>query len=129
MLISSVEFGALWNITTRNCRSIWTLPITRRRWRRGRWLCSGRRVAQPAAGYHPAPPMSGYMNPAEFANIFKGERNFWWYRGVRPILLRVMEPYLADRKIAWALEAGCGTGYLAEAGCKKIADGPSCPWT
>jgi SAM-dependent methyltransferase len=57
--------------------------------------------------------MSGFMNPAEFANIAKSERDFWWYRGMRTILLRMLDPYLAGRKIDRALDAGCGTGYFA----------------
>ena len=57
--------------------------------------------------------MSGFMNPAEFANIRKSERNFWWYRGMRAILFRTMAPYLDGRRIGRALEAGCGTGYLS----------------
>jgi SAM-dependent methyltransferase len=54
-----------------------------------------------------------FMNPAEFANIRKSEERFWWYRGMRAILFRFLEPHLAGRKIADALEAGCGTGYLS----------------
>jgi len=57
--------------------------------------------------------MSGFMNPAEFANIAKSERDFWWYRGMRTILFRMLEPYLEGRRIHRALEAGCGTGYLS----------------
>ena len=57
--------------------------------------------------------MSGFMNPAEFANIAKSERHFWWYRGMRTILFRMLDPYLAGRSIRRVLEAGCGTGYLA----------------
>jgi SAM-dependent methyltransferase len=53
------------------------------------------------------------MNPAEFANIARFERDFWWYRGQRDILFRMLEPYLAGRKVACALEAGCGTGYFS----------------
>ncbi len=53
------------------------------------------------------------MNPAEFANIRKSEEAFWWYRGMRAILFRMLDPYLAGRKIGRALEAGCGTGYLS----------------
>jgi SAM-dependent methyltransferase len=53
------------------------------------------------------------MNPAEFANIANSERDFWWYRGMRSILFRMMAPHLAGRKIGRALEAGCGTGYLS----------------
>lgn len=57
--------------------------------------------------------MSGFMNPAEFANIAKCEKDFWWYRGMRAILFRMLDPYLAGRRIARALEAGCGTGYFS----------------
>jgi SAM-dependent methyltransferase len=57
--------------------------------------------------------MSGYMNPAEFANIRNCERDFWWYRGMREIFLRFLDRHLAGRRIGCALEAGCGTGYLS----------------
>jgi SAM-dependent methyltransferase len=57
--------------------------------------------------------MSGSMNPAEFANIARCEKEFWWYRGMRQIFFRMLEPQLAGRRIARALEAGCGTGYFS----------------
>jgi SAM-dependent methyltransferase len=53
------------------------------------------------------------MNPAEFANIAHSEKDFWWYRGMRSILFRILDPHLAGRKVTRALEAGCGTGYFA----------------
>ena len=53
------------------------------------------------------------MNPAEFANIANCERDFWWYRGMRKILFRLLDRHLAGRRIGRALEAGCGTGYLS----------------
>lgn len=55
--------------------------------------------------------MQSPMNPAEFANIARCERDFWWYRGMRKILFRLLDRYLAGRHIGRALEAGCGTGY------------------
>lgn len=57
--------------------------------------------------------MNDYMNPAEFANIAGSERDFWWYRGMRAILFRMLERHLAGHKMVRALEAGCGTGYLS----------------
>ena len=57
--------------------------------------------------------MSSFMNPAEFANIAKSESHFWWYRGMRTILFRMLDPLLAGRTIGRALEAGCGTGYFS----------------
>jgi SAM-dependent methyltransferase len=53
------------------------------------------------------------MNPAEFANIAQWERDFWWYRGQRAILFRLLDPLLSSRRIARVLEAGCGTGYFS----------------
>jgi SAM-dependent methyltransferase len=57
--------------------------------------------------------MSGFMNPAEFANIRNAEADFWWYRGMREILFRMLQPHLQGRTIHHALETGCGTGYLS----------------
>jgi SAM-dependent methyltransferase len=53
------------------------------------------------------------MNPAEFANIARCERDFWWYRGARVILDRILHPYLEGRNLTRVLEAGCGTGYYS----------------
>jgi SAM-dependent methyltransferase len=53
------------------------------------------------------------MNPAEFANIAASEQDFWWYRGMRRILNRVLDPVARARKISRVLEVGCGTGYQA----------------
>jgi len=58
--------------------------------------------------------MSGFMNPAEFANIRQSEEAFWWYRGMRATLFRMLEPHLKGHAIRSALEAGCGTGYLSQ---------------
>src|SRR5215212_5052433 len=53
------------------------------------------------------------MNPAEFANIARVERDFWWFRGMRQILFRLLDPLVAARRFTRVLEAGCGTGYFA----------------
>src|SRR5271155_5259707 len=52
------------------------------------------------------------MNPAEFDNIARSERDFWWYRGMRKILFRLLDPL--DLPGASVLEAGCGTGHLSK---------------
>ena len=58
------------------------------------------------------------LNPAEFSNIARSERDFWWYRGMREILFRLLDP-IAKILIAKGtpaprvLEAGCGTGHLS----------------
>ena len=54
------------------------------------------------------------INPAEFANIAACEKDLWWYRGMRSMLFRFLDPYLRSRSVKHALEAGCGTGYLSE---------------
>lgn len=54
------------------------------------------------------------MNPAEFANIAESEANFWWYRGMREIMFRLLDPVARQRRFAGpVLEAGCGTGHFA----------------
>ena len=53
------------------------------------------------------------MNPAEFENIARAEASHWWYRGMRAILYRMLDPILRGRRISRVLEAGCGTGYMA----------------
>jgi SAM-dependent methyltransferase len=58
--------------------------------------------------------MTGPMNPAEFANIRAVEQDFWWYRGMREIFFRVLDPFLKGRRITRVLEAGCGTGYFSK---------------
>ena len=57
------------------------------------------------------PAAKAGMNPAEFANIAAGERDFWWYRGQRAILYRLLDPIARERRFRRVLEAGCGTGY------------------
>jgi SAM-dependent methyltransferase len=54
------------------------------------------------------------MNPAEFANIARVEQDFWWYRGMRRILFRILDPVVAGRRFERVLEAGCGTGHFAQ---------------
>src|SRR5215467_13516809 len=55
------------------------------------------------------------MNPAEFANIARAEQDFWWYRGMRRILFRLLDPIVEKRAFHRVLEAGCGTGHFAQA--------------
>lgn len=59
------------------------------------------------------PGVANFMNPEEFANIARCERDFWWCRGMRNILFRLLDRHLAGRTVGRVLEAGCGTGYLS----------------
>lgn len=54
------------------------------------------------------------MNPAEFANIARAEQDFWWYRGMRQIVFRMLDPLVRERQFKRVLEAGCGTGHFAQ---------------
>ncbi len=54
------------------------------------------------------------MNPAEFANIARCERDLWWFRGQRRILDSLLGPILRGRTIVNVLEAGCGTGFQSQ---------------
>ncbi len=54
------------------------------------------------------------MNPAEFDNIARAERDFWWYRGMREILYRMLTRAAQKLPGASVLEAGCGTGYMSK---------------
>lgn len=53
------------------------------------------------------------MNPEEFANIARCEREFWWHRGMEEILYRVLDPIARSRRLKTGMEAGCGTGYAS----------------
>jgi SAM-dependent methyltransferase len=57
--------------------------------------------------------MGGLINPAAFAELAKAEREFWWHRGMRRMLFRLLDPLVAGRSIRTALDAGWGTGYFA----------------
>jgi SAM-dependent methyltransferase len=54
------------------------------------------------------------MNPAEFANIAKSEETLWWYRGMKRILFRLLDPIARQHQFSRVLEGGCGTGYLSK---------------
>lgn len=54
------------------------------------------------------------MNPAELDNIAANESNHWWYRGMREMFEAMLSRHLAGKRISRALEAGCGTGYMAD---------------
>ncbi len=54
------------------------------------------------------------MNPAEFLTLARGEKELWWFHGMRSILFRLLDPVVRERRISRVLEAGCGTGYTAD---------------
>lgn len=54
------------------------------------------------------------MTPEELHNIFRTEQQFWWYRGMRAITRALLDPVL-PRGLRVGLDAGCGTGFNAQA--------------
>lgn len=61
------------------------------------------------------------MNPAEFANIARAEEKFWWYRGMRQIMFRLLDPLVTAHRFHRVLEAGCGTGHFAKILARRYA--------
>ena len=53
------------------------------------------------------------MNPAEFTTLARTEESLWWFRGMRRILLQLLDPLMKGGDLARVLEAGCGTGHFA----------------
>src|SRR5919202_2178053 len=50
------------------------------------------------------------MPPLEYRVMFEIEEDYWWYRGLRALLIDLVERYLPRDRPARILDAGCGTG-------------------
>jgi SAM-dependent methyltransferase len=59
------------------------------------------------------PDVAAGMNPAEFANIDRCERELWWFQGMQAILLDRLDELARTRRVDRAIEIGCGTGHLS----------------
>ena len=53
------------------------------------------------------------MNPDEIANIAAQEETFWWFRGMRHISFRLLDPVISRYRIQRVFEGGSGTGHFA----------------
>lgn len=53
------------------------------------------------------------MNPGEYANLSAAEERMWWFRGMKRILLRLLDPLARRHRLRQVLEVGCGTGSIA----------------
>lgn len=58
------------------------------------------------------------MNPAEFTNLERFERDLWWFRGMERTLYRFLDPHIERDRPLDVLEAGCGTGHMS----RRLAD-------
>lgn len=50
------------------------------------------------------------MLPREYRVMFEFEEDYWWYRGLRVLLTKLLERYAPHDRNAPVLDAGCGTG-------------------
>lgn len=60
------------------------------------------------APYESADSMA--MLPREYRVMFEFEEDYWWYRGLRVLLTKLLERYAPRDRRAHVLDAGCGTG-------------------
>ncbi|MDA9629754.1 class I SAM-dependent methyltransferase [Candidatus Pelagibacter sp.] len=51
------------------------------------------------------------MEKIEYRNHYNLEKNYWWFKGQREIILSLIEKYLKKSKKNNILDAGCGAGY------------------
>ncbi|CAN5344656.1 class I SAM-dependent methyltransferase [soil metagenome] len=55
------------------------------------------------------------MEAAEYRNIFASEDDHFYYIAVHDCILQLIEKYVANKTNLEILDAGCGTGWLAQA--------------
>jgi SAM-dependent methyltransferase len=53
------------------------------------------------------------MNPGEYVNLDAAEERMWWFRGMKRILLRLLDSLARGGAARDVLEVGCGTGAIA----------------
>jgi ubiquinone/menaquinone biosynthesis C-methylase UbiE len=55
------------------------------------------------------------MEAVEYEVMFHREEDYWWYVGLRDLVLAQIARFARNRKTLTMLDAGCGTGKLLEA--------------
>jgi SAM-dependent methyltransferase len=55
------------------------------------------------------------MEPAEYEVMYQREENYWWYVGLRDLVLAQIARFAKGRPNLNLLDAGCGTGKVLEA--------------
>ncbi len=65
-------------------------------------------AAEPLHAHEPASEMA--MLPREYRVMFEIEEEYWWYRGLRALLARLLDRYSPREARPRILDAGCGTG-------------------
>jgi SAM-dependent methyltransferase len=54
------------------------------------------------------------MELAEYEVMYQREENYWWYVGLRALILAQIGQFARERKTLTLLDAGCGTGKLLQ---------------
>jgi SAM-dependent methyltransferase len=54
------------------------------------------------------------MEPAEYETLFHREEDYWWYVGLRDLVLADVADFARGRPALTLLDAGCGTGKFLE---------------
>jgi SAM-dependent methyltransferase len=54
------------------------------------------------------------MEPAEYQIMYDREEGYWWYVGLRALVLSLVTRFAGGREPLRLLDAGCGTGKLLE---------------
>jgi SAM-dependent methyltransferase len=62
----------------------------------------------------PLPSCGVEMEPAEYEVMYQREENYWWYVGLRDLVLSHIARFSQGRESLTILDAGCGTGKLLE---------------
>lgn len=59
---------------------------------------------------HHEPANAMAMRPREYRVMYEIEEEYWWYRGLRALLLELLARYVPRNSSPRILDAGCGTG-------------------
>ena len=79
--------------------------------------CAPLKLSNPAKLSHAIGHISAHgaiMEPAEYETMYQCEDAYWWYVGLRDLILSQIARFSRGRRNLSILDAGCGTGKLLE---------------